>query len=522
MRKLRCGSSSIGELLEQDKDIEKAYGTKYKSKKLINGRRRYYYADEREESVKWYEHNANKQEIRDFIKESLKNPNYKENIKICDLPSHFSDKLKLKLGIRPIKLIMNSDGLRHSLNLERHNINPEDILLLQRVIQNKHTIIRNIGKSKRRKIDLIEFVGYSRGTIKFVLAIDLKNKELQLFDCYRNGKIEKSVRFPCTSPETNALDGSQPIISIGFIDDLSSIDIAKSFTGKSFNEIIKPDYNGQDMLHKSFSVEISDITENNKAKKIQQLEKALYAVYERKPFIIDRIIADDRAKYKDMQIYITDFQKSKIQDTVDKVSLTLAEPLKAVKGEPFRFKAMEDLTNQMIKELTENTYKLYRLVIDYFGLPEANTIQKAYPLTHKGKVLYNPETGTPFTKNDWQKFLNILDKFFNRNYSGIGERIILKADALGRIMDRMLENQKDYKKNLALIKYKGKTFDWITANIKNMKSTFGESLTREQIARIQIAQTSCTQRIKKVTDNIRNDIQQLLIDGIKDKNPKVK
>lgn len=285
---------------------------------------------------------------------------------------------------------------------------------------------------------------------------------------------------------------------------------------KKGEKVVKPDYDGEDLLHKSFTFLLTGITENNKARKIEQLEKALTAISCRNPFILTHAEVDDSKKYNDIEIHFRDFNKSKIADAVDKVALELDEPLKAAKGEPFRYKAQEDLTNQVVRELTSKTAALYRLVIEYFGLPEANTVQKAFPLTYKGKVLYNPETGVPITRNDWQKFLNILDKFLNRNYTGQGERIILRSDALGRIMSRMLENQKRYKENLQDIRYKGKTFDWISDSVKNMKTTFGDSITRSQAAKIQIAQQSCTQRIKKVTENVRNDIQQILIDGIKD------
>lgn len=198
------------------KEFIKSFGVKYKSKKLINGKWRYYYADKREKSVRWHEHNATKQELRTFIQDTITNPKYEENIKICDIPSHFSDKLKLKLGISVKSLIMGSSELRHSLNQNKHNISPEDILLFRRTIQNKHTIFRYNGKSKRRKTNLIKFKGYIRGTIYFLASYN-KYGELRLFDCYREGNIEKSVRLPCTSPEANALDDSQPILILTLI-----------------------------------------------------------------------------------------------------------------------------------------------------------------------------------------------------------------------------------------------------------------------------------------------------------------
>lgn len=194
-------------------ELLKSFGVKYKYKKLINGKWRYYYADKREISVRWHEHNATKQELRTFIHDTITNPNYDENIKLCDIPSHFSDKLKLKLGININSLTMGSKELRHALNLEKHNIEPEDILTFRRVIQNKHSIIRWEGVSKQQRRKLIRFKGYLRGPIYFIATFN-KYGELKLFDCYREGKIEKSVRPPCTCPEVNALDDSQPILIV--------------------------------------------------------------------------------------------------------------------------------------------------------------------------------------------------------------------------------------------------------------------------------------------------------------------
>lgn len=206
MAKLVIKKSAYVELL-------KSFGVKYKYKKLINGKWRYYYADDREVSVRWHEHNATKQELRTFIHDTITNPNYDENIKLCDIPSHFSNKLKLKLGININSLTMGSKELRHALNLEKHNIEPEDILTFRRVIQNKHSIIRWEGVSKQQRRKLIRFKGYLRGPIYFIATFN-KYGELKLFDCYREGKIEKSVRPPCTCPEVNALDDSQPILIV--------------------------------------------------------------------------------------------------------------------------------------------------------------------------------------------------------------------------------------------------------------------------------------------------------------------
>ena len=814
------------EKIDDEEDFEKAYGVKYKYKKLINGKWRYYYADGREETKKWFETDATKQDLRNFIHESLKNKKYKEYIKICDLPSHFADKLQKKLGIRLKTLVLSSWGLRHSFVKKEHKINPEDILLFRKVIQNKKTVIEWEGESWRKHQKLISFRGYSNGTIFFIATFN-KHGELQLFDCYRkeiDDDIEKSVRFPCTSPETNALDGSQPKLTISFIDNLSSKNITKSLTisDKLFrlwqrrlspelqNEMLKlmdneRDYfylipkkvyaiegypEGQDlencelmeladtyfiiacggdwqdeklvkfeignnnklsasvvkncekedkrvlkkkvtfilnpetinkslftdwkvelhhlcdkkgldydsviqkyddkltryvaeeqlhqdaenviaykaykelnksltysghklqgrtrlygmdisienkkgsyrsgvdkdghkwkvlmhydygyirgtvgtdsdhldcyvgsdknankvyvihqndpvthkydedkcmlcfssaadakkaymkqydrsgfygsmttmtidqfksfvfshkgqMIHKSFDINITDITENNKQQKLEQVNKALNAIANNQPFMIKHIPADASTNYGNLLVRIRDFDKSKIEKAVHKIALSLDANISgASKGETFVYKAQEELTDKFFKEFTDRTRAIYNFLIAYFDLPDIRIVSKAGELKHKGKILYNPSTGIPIKESDWKKFVVELEKYLNRNYTGIGEKIVLSAESLGIILDRLSKtNSMEAIRKMSLSEIKAKRYDvdWIGDSIKNMKDKFGDVISRERQARIQIAMDSAAQRVTKVKDDMRNNIQQIIIDGIRDKQSK--
>lgn len=300
------------------------------------------------------------------------------------------------------------------------------------------------------------------------------------------------------------------------IQDVSNMSIIKSF---------KPDYNGADMLHKSFDITVADITENNKQKKIEQVEKALTAVYQKQPFAIRHIKSDsDSTRYDDIILRIRDFDRDKIQKAVHKIALTLDTKIKSAKGEAFTYKAQEELTDRIIGELTEKTKSLYSFLISFLGLPEVRIVSKAN-LTYKGKILYDPESGKPISKAEWKKFTAELEKFLNRNYSGTGERIVLSAESLGRILERLSKtNSFEALKKMRLsgLKYGGKTFDWISDDIRNMQNTLGESIDRMTQARIQVAVDSAAQRITKVTDAIRNDIQQTIIDGIRERQSRTK
>lgn len=276
-------------------------------------------------------------------------------------------------------------------------------------------------------------------------------------------------------------------------------------------------------IHKSFDICITDITENNKQKKYEQLEKALNAIYENKPFAIKHIQSDNKStRYDNLYLRFTNFDKEKIEKALHKVSLSLDTNMKTVQGEKFLYKAEEELTDKLFRELSQKTLAIYNFVISYFDLPDIRIVSKS-KLKWKGKVIYNPENGKPISTKEWQHFITELEKFLNRNYSGIGEKIVLSGEALGAILERLSKTNSlsaIKKMHLSELKIKRKDVDWISESVKNIKDVFGESITRERAARIQVAIDSAAQRVTRVKDDMRNNIQQIIIDGVRDKSSK--
>lgn len=278
------------------------------------------------------------------------------------------------------------------------------------------------------------------------------------------------------------------------------------------------------MVHKSFDINITDITENNKQQKLEQFSKALNAIADNRPFMIKHIPVDASKNYGNLLVRITDFDKSKIEKAVHKVALSLDTDISgASKGESYVYEAQKELAEGFFKEFTDKTRAIYNFVISYFDLPDIRIVSKAGELKHKGKILYNPETGLPIKESDWKKFVVELEKYLNRNYSGIGEKIVLSSESLGIILDRLSKTnslEAIRKMSLSSLKTKRYDVDWISESVKNMKDTFGEVISRERQARIQIACDSAAQRVTRVSDDIRNNIQQIIIDGIRDKQSK--
>lgn len=268
--------------------------------------------------------------------------------------------------------------------------------------------------------------------------------------------------------------------------------------------------------------ELTNITESNKVQKYEKLEKSLYAVLHGRDLpIMQKSINDNKGKK--LILAFNDLDAYSIEKALRKVAFSIDVPIKASKGEGFNFKAQEQLTDKWYAYFSRVVRSTYDLVIDYFGLPKITVMSKSGDLIWKGKVLYSPESGLPIKQSEWENFVNTLDKFLNRNIADTSKKIILDSKALGKILDRMLKaNNLETVKNQTLdtLKYKNRTFDWISDSVKNMKSTFGESLSTQEMARIRVIQQSAAEKITKISNDMKSDVKQILVDGVLSKKGK--
>ena len=297
-------------------------------------------------------------------------------------------------------------------------------------------------------------------------------------------------------------------------DNFSACRVADTKTVSTANSNIASLYN---LVNKSVEIKIIDLTEGNKKAKFEQLEKCLNGG------MPEYIPADDTPRLPMINIKLKDFSKERVEKALRTMSMSLGVPEKANKGELFFFRAQEDLTNKWYAYFAEVVRNTYNFTTDYFGLPKKTVMSKSENLTYKGKMLYYPETGEPIKNADWEKFTKNLEKFLNRSISNPAEKIILQSQALGKILDRMLKyNTLEAVKKIRLnkITYHGKSFDWISDSVKNMKNVLGESLARQEMARIETLQQSAAMKVTNVTSKVRGDIQQILIDGVRGKKSK--
>lgn len=280
-------------------------------------------------------------------------------------------------------------------------------------------------------------------------------------------------------------------------------------------------FNNRDFGNKSVEITISDITEGNKEKKLMQLAKALDCISQGKKPKMKRIKADGTARLPNIDLKIKRIELERITKALSGTAMILKSTV-PVKGEAFTFQCHKDMMARINSELSQLSLKTYHFVQVFLGLPEITTMSKA-EMRWKGKLIYSPETGKPITQKEWKAFVEALEKFMNRNYSGLGERWTLSAEAMGRLLDRMVKYQSfDIVTQIPLerFKYGNKAYDWISDSVKNLKTAMGESVTREQQARIEVMQQSAAQRVTNVTDSTRNRIQQIIIDGVRDRKSK--
>lgn len=261
---------------------------------------------------------------------------------------------------------------------------------------------------------------------------------------------------------------------------------------------------------KSLKIVMSDITEGNRAAKYGQLEKALAGMKAVK------IPADNTPELPLLNINLKDCSRERVNKALRAAAFTLDVPLKSAKGEGFTFKAQEDLTDRWCGFFSKIVRGTYDLVIRHFGLPEIAVMSKSENIVWKGKVLYSPESGEPIKKSEWDLFVKALEKFLNRNIANAAEKIVLDGTALGKILDRMARtNSLEAVKKMRLdsLKYANKTFDWISDSVKNMRNVSGDFLSRSDCARIQIMRDSAAEKITRISDDMKSDIRQILIDG---------
>jgi hypothetical protein len=116
-----------------------------------------------------------------------------------------------------------------------------------------------------------------------------------------------------------------------------------------------------------------------------------------------------------------------------------------------------------------------------------------------------------------------IEKFLNRNTAGAAERIVLDSVAIGKLIRRMAKYQSssDMKRlKLDSMKYRGKTFDWIRQDIKNLNKVLGGTMSGVEMARYQVARDYVASLVTRSNQKIKEEIKDTVLSGIVNKRSK--
>jgi hypothetical protein len=142
---------------------------------------------------------------------------------------------------------------------------------------------------------------------------------------------------------------------------------------------------------------------------------------------------------------------------------------------------------------------------------------------YRGKVLYNPETGEPINKKDFEALIKAIENFLNRKTRKAGDQIVLDSVVMGKLLRRMSKYQTSKELEaltLEKLKYRGKTYDWIRESVKNIRNALGEELTTQEQARYQVAQDWVGQKVTRINNDLREEIKDTILNGIRERRGK--
>jgi hypothetical protein len=194
--------------------------------------------------------------------------------------------------------------------------------------------------------------------------------------------------------------------------------------------------------------------------------------------------------------------------------------------EPYFYDIQQELSDRWTNSYSQMLKNIYKVVISALGLPsvEVETMKKAIDnvLKWKGKIIYSPETGEPLSNNDFDDLMEAIEKYLNRN-RGFWDQKFLETVTIEKLLKRMAKYQtSEAMKKLRLdnLRYKNKTFDWISDNIKNLNSVLGDPMSGWEMARYQIAQQNVANLVTRSNDQIKFEIKDTILKGIINKRSK--
>jgi hypothetical protein len=247
-------------------------------------------------------------------------------------------------------------------------------------------------------------------------------------------------------------------------------------------------------------------------------------------FILPQIWAKSIAAYPDLEVFIQNItpqnRKAKFVKAVRAVSRALKTPVEITAkhgGEPYLYPIQRELSDYWTGYYSRLLQEVYKAACNALDLPETQveTLRKALGgsgiLKYRGKVIYSPETGRPLKNRDFDALIEAIQKFLNRNTKDLSKQILLDSAAIEKLLRRMAKYQSSAdmaRLKLDGMKYRGKTFDWIRADIRNLNQALGGTMTGAEMARYQAAKDYVGELVTRTNLKIRNEIKDTVLSGI--------
>lgn len=241
---------------------------------------------------------------------------------------------------------------------------------------------------------------------------------------------------------------------------------------------------------------------------------------------------DVRLTVKDIT---TDNRREKFTLAVESLAKAMKMPLtvkprEKERGEKFVYQAQADIVERWNMALGEMLDTVYLMLCKTLDLPVVTTFSKAIegePLTYRGRVVFNPETGQPINRKQFEDIIKAVEKFLNKRLDATGKKVVLDSVAAGRILARKLRDlpaSEVRKLKLVDLDHKKKPADWISDNLKWLDDMHG-GLRGEEKERmlahyqgmerfVEVAEQSMGNRITKMQDTARYEIRDSIIHGV--------
>ncbi len=255
--------------------------------------------------------------------------------------------------------------------------------------------------------------------------------------------------------------------------------------------------------NKSYPDIILDIQNITKANKYDKFTKALKAAAKQlnTPIGVLELEKKGEKHLYPIKQELSDYWASFYSNILDELYISLTEVLELPAV------SIETMQKSLISKLAQAVKKL-------FG---------NFKLKYKGTIVYNPETGDPIRRKDFDRLVKAIEEVLNLNTKDAAKRMTLDSVAVSKLLKRLASFQTTEQlksHTLDNLKYKGKSFEWIREEYKNLSTVLGKPLSLKEKARYQVCEDKAAQLITRVNDDIRNSIKEVLLDGISERKSK--